>query len=180
MASTATMTGAQFDALPYEDGRRWELVEGELVAVSSPTLEHQLVVQRILFALMLYFAKNPGGLVAADVEFALSDANRVRPDVLVLLGERAATLNRSRVPIPGAPDIAVEVISPSERTSDSMRKVETYLRHGVQEIWQVFPTLRQVVVFTPRESRRLAPAETLATELLPDFALTVSSLFETP
>ncbi|MGA2183363.1 MAG: Uma2 family endonuclease [Bryobacteraceae bacterium] len=178
MASTVTMTGAEFDALPYEDGRRWELIEGELLAVSSPTPEHQLVVQKLLFVLMLYFGKRPGGIVLADVEFALSDANRVRPDVLVLLGERAATLNRSRVPIPGAPDIAVEVISPSERTSESMRKVETYLRHGAREVWQVFPTLRQVVVYTTRESRRLASPETLTTSLLPDFALAISSLFE--
>ena len=178
MASPATMTGAQFDALSYEDGRRWELIEGDLVTVSSPTLEHQLVVQRLLLALMLYFGKRPGGMVAADVEFALSDANRVRPDVLVLLGERAATLDRSQVPIPGAPDIAVEVISPSERTPESMRKVETYLRHGAGEVWQVFPTLRQVLVFTEREYRRLASSETLTTSLLPDFALAISSLFE--
>lgn len=113
--------------------------------------------------------------MAADVEFALSDANRVRPDLFVLLGERAATLNRSKVPIPGAPDIAVEVISPGERTSDMTRKLETYLRHGVREVWQVFPALRQVVVFTPEESQR---PQTLTTALLPDFTLAVSSLFE--
>jgi Uma2 family endonuclease len=175
MASTATMTGAQFDALPYDEGRRWELIEGDLVAVSSPTPEHQLVVQKLVLALMLYFGKRPGGIVLGDVECALSDANRVRPDVLVLLGERADTLNRSRVPIPGAPDIAVEVISPSERTTESMRKVETYLRHGVREVWQVFPALRQVVVHTPDGSHRL---ETLTTDLLPELALPVSSLFE--
>jgi Uma2 family endonuclease len=144
-------------------------------AVSSPTLEHQLVIQRLLFALMLYFGRRPGGIVLADVEFALSDANRVRPDVFVLLGERAATLDRSIVPIPGTPDIAVKVISPGERTSTSTRKVETYLRHGVREVWQLFPALRQVVVFTPVESRR---PETLTTSLLPDFTLAVSSLFE--
>jgi Uma2 family endonuclease len=174
----ATLTGAGFDALSYEEGRRWELIEGELVAVSSATLEHQLVAQRLLFALMPYFGKRPGGIVLADVEFALSDANRVRPDVFVLLDERAATLDRSKVPIPGAPDIAVEVISPSERTPESMRKVETYLRHGVREVWQVFPTLREVVVFTPREYRQLAAAESLTTGLLPDFSLAISSLFE--
>ena len=178
MASTATMTGAQFDALPYDEGRRWELIEGDLVAVSSPTPEHQLILQKLLFALMLYFQQHPGGIVLSDVEFALSGTNRVRPDVLVLLAERAKTLNRSKIPIPGAPDIAVEVISPSERTSDSMSKVETYLRHGVQEVWQVFPTLRQVVVLTSQATQRLAASETLTTSLLPEFAVAVSSLFE--
>jgi Uma2 family endonuclease len=54
MASIATMTGAQFDALAYEEGRRWELIEGELVEVSSPTPEHQILVQKLLLALILY------------------------------------------------------------------------------------------------------------------------------
>jgi Uma2 family endonuclease len=178
MASTATMTGAQFDALPYEEGRRWELIEGELVEVGSPTLDHQFIVQRLQFALMRFFAQRPCGFVASDVEFALSETTRVRPDVLVVLGERAAKLDRSRVPVLGSPDIGVEVISPSERTSESMRKVETYLRHGVREVWQVFPNLRQVVVYTPRESRRLGAGETFSTVLLPEFAIPVSSLFE--
>jgi Uma2 family endonuclease len=172
------MSGVQFDALPYEEGRRWELVEGELVEVGSPTPTHQLVVQRLLVSLVLYFRQHGGGCVLSDVEFALSDANRVRPDVLVLLGERAARLDRSRVPVPGSPDIAVEVISPSERTSESMRKVETYSRHGVREVWQVFPSLRQVVVYATRESRRLGASETLSTALLPEFVIPVSSLFE--
>lgn len=178
MASTATMTGAEFDALPWEEGRRWELIEGELVEVGSPTPEHQLVVQRLLFALMLYFRKHPNGMVLADVEFALSSTNRLRPDVLIVLGERATTIDRSKVPIPGTPDIAVEVISPSERTPDSMSKVEAYLRHGTREVWQVFPKLRQVVIFSGRGLRRLDSTETLTTALLPDFALAVSSLFE--
>jgi len=177
MASTATMTGAQFDALPYEEGRRWELIEGELVEVGSPTLDHQFIVQRLQLALMRYFASAGGGFAASDVEFALSGESRVRPDVLVVLGDRAAQVDRSRVPIPGCPDIAVEVISPSERTSESMRKVETYLRYGVREVWQVFPNLQRVVVHTARESRRLGATETLSTRLLPEFTLEVSALF---
>jgi Uma2 family endonuclease len=178
MASTATMTGAEFDALPWEEGRRWELIEGELVEVGSPTPEHQLVVQRILVALVLHFREHQSGFAVANVEFALSNTNRVRPDVLIVLGNRATTIDRSKVPVPGAPDIAVEVISPSERTPDSMSKVEAYLRYGTREVWQVFPKLRQVVVFTGRELRRLDSTAMLTTSLLPDFALAVSSLFE--
>jgi hypothetical protein len=59
-----------------------------------------------------------------------------------------------------------------------MSKVEAYLRHGTREVWQVFPKLRQVVIFTGRDLRRLDSTETLTTSLLPDFALAVSSLFE--
>src|SRR5271169_5457078 len=108
MAAIASMTGAQLDALPFEDGRRHELVEEELIAVSSPTPEHQIILQRILFALMLHLQSNPEqGLALTDVEFALNESSRVRPDVLVLSSSRAKTLDPNQVPVPGAPDLAV-------------------------------------------------------------------------
>ena len=48
MATTALMSGLQFDALPYEEGRRWELLEGDLIEVPSATLRYQLIVLRLL------------------------------------------------------------------------------------------------------------------------------------
>jgi len=51
MPTIATMSGAQFDALPYQEGRRWELLEGELIEVPSPTAEHQIIVSNILLAI---------------------------------------------------------------------------------------------------------------------------------
>lgn len=178
MASIATMTGPQFDALPYEQGRRWELIEGELVEVSSPTPEHQILVQRLLLALLIYLQTQGRGLVLADVEFALAGDIRVRPDVLVLLGEKAERLDKSKVPVERCPDLAIEVISPSERTSDSMRKVEVYLGHGVGEVWQVYPKTRQVVVHTAGQGvRKLAEGTILGTGLLPGFELPIAKLF---
>ena len=178
MASIATMTGAQFDALPYQEGRRWELVEGDLVEVSSPTPEHQILVQRLLLALALYFQSQAQGLVLADVEFALAHDIRVRPDVLVLLGEKAERLDKSRAPVEGCPDIAVEVISPSERASDSMRKVDVYLAHGVREVWQIYPKTQQILIYTAsQEVRKLPETAGLSTPLLPGFELAISKLF---
>ena len=127
-------TGAQFDAFAYEEGRLWELAGGELIAVSSPTPEHQSILQRILFALMVHLNANPSqGLVFTDVEFALTADDRLRPDVLVLLYPRAADLEMNRVPVPGAPDLAIEIISPSERNADTQKKLRTYLAHGTRE-----------------------------------------------
>ena len=56
MATTSTMAGAQFDALPYEEGRKWELLDGDLIDVPSPTLEHQSIVGTIYASLRAYFA----------------------------------------------------------------------------------------------------------------------------
>jgi Uma2 family endonuclease len=179
MEAVATLTGPEFDALPYEEGRRWELLDGELIAVSSPTPEHQIILQRILLAMLLYFRDRARlGIALTDVEMALAPNCRVRPDVFVLLGERAATLDISRVPISGAPDIAVEIISPSERSAETQEKLETYLRYGTGEVWQVYPKSRSIVVHRPGVGAiLLSPEQRLTTPLLPDFALELSTLY---
>lgn len=168
-AAVATnLTGSQFDALPYEEGQRWELLDGDLVPVSSPTPAHQEIVFRILSAMKRYLAAK-NGIASNDVEFGLAGDTRLRPDVWLLLETKAALLDRSRVPIPGSPDLAVEVISPGERTSESIRKVDLYFKHGTREVWQVYPETRQVVVYTDAgEIRRVQAEDILTTALLPD------------
>jgi Uma2 family endonuclease len=123
MATAATMTGIEFDALPYQEGRRWELIRGELIAVSSPTPRHQEIVFRILETLRQYLGANQG-LAYSDVEFALTENDRLRPDICVLLGEKAVGLDLDRAPVAGAPDIAVEVISPTERRMKATTRSE--------------------------------------------------------
>ncbi|MGA8027584.1 MAG: Uma2 family endonuclease [Bryobacteraceae bacterium] len=178
MATTTAITGAQFDALPYDEGRRWELIQGELIEVSSPTPEHQILVQRILLALFLYVQAGATGLVLTDVEFALGEDIRVRPDVCAPLGDKAKRLDKSRVPVQSCPDIAIEVLSPSERTSDSMCKVDVYLDHGVREVWQVYPRTRQMMLYTAGQNvRKFLEGATVTTDLLPGFELPLSQLF---
>jgi Uma2 family endonuclease len=82
-----------------------------------------------------------------------------------------------RVPIPGAPDIAVEVISPSERSVDSQAKVQAYLRYGAQEVWQVFPRSRTVVVHRGATSTTLSESDAITSPLLPGFSLAVTGVF---
>jgi len=179
MATTAAMTGAQFDALPYEEGRQWELLNGELIPVPSATPRHQQTVSRILFALGLYLeASKTGALALPDVEFALTDSDRVRHDVCVLLKEKADRLNWDKIPIPGAPDIAVEVISPSESASESHDKVRAYLRNGTTEVWQVYPKSRTVQIHRREVSHSLEADQHITSDLLPGFDLALSSLFE--
>lgn len=156
MAATTSITGAQFDAMPYEEGRRWELVDGELISVPSPTWEHQEFVLRIQLALRRYLETSQiNGLAGQDVEFAMTDNDRVRPDVCVLLGDNARRLDPTKTPIPGAPDIAIEVISPSERAFESEAKVRAYLRGGTAEVWQVYPQSRTVQIHRGEISRSL-------------------------
>jgi len=181
MATSAILTGPEFDALPYEQARRWELLAGELIPVSSPTPEHQLILQRILLALLLYLDRKPGsGMAFTDLEFALTENCRVRPDVLFLVQDRAARLDMSRIPVPGCPDLAVEIISPSERSSDTQEKLQTYLANGTEEVWQVYPKSKCVVVHRGGASAILSAGEHISTSMLPDFSLGLDALFAVP
>jgi Uma2 family endonuclease len=178
MATTATMTGAQFDALPYEEGRHWELIQGELVPVSSPTPRHQDIASETHFAFKHYFrTSGVNGLACQDVEFALTDEDRIRPDVCVLLGERASSLDRDRIPIPGAPDLAIEIISPSERAADSYHKVRRYLQCSTSEVWQMYPKSRTVQIYRGDTGRVVGQDGFLTTDLLPGLRIPVASLF---
>ena len=177
MATIATMSGAQFDALPYEEGRRWELFDGELIEVPSPTPKHQRIVSRINTSLDNYFDERKSGVTLPDVEFALGQDWRLRPDIAILRLERWERIDENRVPVQGVPNIAVEVISPSERTSESARKVWTYLRSGVEEVWQVFPETREVAVYSAHAPVRIFTSEErLATPVLPGWSFSIQEI----
>jgi len=107
----------------------------------------------------------------------LDEGSRVRPYVLALSNSRAKTLDRNQVPVPGAPDLAVEIISPSERSADTQAKLQTYLRAGSKEVWQVYQKSRSVVVHRAGNSTILSGDQTLGTPLLEGFTLKVQSLF---
>lgn len=176
MATVAGMTGAQFDALPYESARKWELLNGELIPVSCPTPRHQDIVLAIQIGLRSFFAKSKLQAISyQDVEFAMSADDRVRPDLAVLLGYKAG-LDRDRIPIRGVPDLAIEVISPSERTAESNAKMRDYLAHGAAEVWQVYPKTQTVEIHRP-ESDRTVSGGAIVTDLLPGFTLPLDDVF---
>src|SRR5690242_5965412 len=114
MATTTTMSGAEFDRLPLEEGRYLELLDGGLIQLGRPTPRHQRIVKVFIRSFDAYFLREPGGEAFPDCEFALTEDTRLCPDVAILLKERWEALDQDRSPIPLPPDIAVEIISPSE------------------------------------------------------------------
>jgi Uma2 family endonuclease len=115
--------------------------------------------------------------------FAFDDHYRVRPDVLFLVHARAVSLNMTRVPVPGAPDLAAGIISPSERSADTQEKLQGYLRYGTQEVWLVYPKSKSVVIHRQDKERVATSAildtgERIETSLLPGFSLDVKTLFQ--
>ena len=170
------MTVEQFARLETAETEDYELVDGELIPLSSGTPKHNKVRDLLGHLLWNYFKTNPIGEAIAEIDCQLSSDTVRRPDLSMFLNDRLQQIDLDRIPAPVAPDIAVEVLSPSERAMDVRRKVRDYLRAGTQEVWLVDHANGEVLVHTNAGIGVLQGADPLASPLLPGFAVTVRDL----
>jgi Uma2 family endonuclease len=148
--SQRPLTIRDFESFP-NDGNRYEILGGLLSVSPAPTLEHQRIVLRIAFALQRYFEEVPSGEVfVAPIDVELSMYDIVEPDVVVVLDANASVKQTKR--IVGAPDVVVEVISPSSELRDRARKAALYAMNGVREYWLVDPGTKTFDVLALRDS----------------------------
>ncbi len=149
--ATVTKRWTYGDYLKLDDDKRYEIIEGELLEMPAPSTTHQRLVGR-LFRLMSEFVeeKGLGEVFVSPVDVILSETNVVQPDVVFVSKERSEIVKEKGVF--GAPDLVVEVISPSTLKRDTEDKKRIYAEHGVKELWLVFPGERAVEVFTLRGS----------------------------
>jgi Uma2 family endonuclease len=147
--------------------------------MTRPAFYHNQIVQTLLFELMLYFRSNRIGLaLQAENLYALSPTTRRSPDVAVILGDRRAELQDAKV-IPIIPDIAAEVLSPSETPRAVHRKLGQYFRAGVKEVWVIDPESRTLEIWTglTLNEPALEGDNVLTSPLLPGFELSLKDLF---
>ena len=126
---------------------RVELIDGVIYHMGAPTTNHQKFVTEILYILMDYVKKNKGRCkvfcAPVDVQLDCDDKTMVQPDVLVVCDENK--INKEG--IFGAPDLVVEVLSPSTRKKDMSVKLAKYMGAGVREYWLVDPDAKRVIVY---------------------------------
>lgn len=134
MATQTLITEAQFDALPEEVRDQHELLDGELIELASPVPVHHRLVAKLITSFEVYLEASQLGCVMADAEFSLIRDSRLRPDVAVLLGAKWQSLDQWRTPITVIPDIAIEIVSPSESAYHVQGKNQVYRESGVSEI----------------------------------------------
>lgn len=188
---TRPITVEEFEALPYAEIERKELVRGQLVPKDpvdergfpmSPGAEHGDIQGLIYLALKAWTQKHKSGYVGVEAGYVLDHPlGIVRfPDVSYL---SAASRQGGRYPegnwrVP--PTLAVEVISPSERADDIRSKIHDYLEAGVPMVWTVWPRWREIEVHLADGSRQtFAEDDTLEfPKILPDFSCKVSDFFE--
>lgn len=186
MASQAAtrMTYEEFVKLP-DDGRQYELIDGELIVNPSPVPRHQMIAGNIYFAIRLFLQKHGGALVySAPIDVRLGD-DIVQPDVVVIAGNRVQIVGDRNVV--AAPDLIVEVLSEGTRRKDEIVKRKLYERAQVGEYWIVDPELELVKMHRLVDGalQRVAEIGTesggvLTTSILPDFTLDIREVFAMP
>lgn len=179
MATTKLMTAAELYELP--DTERFELIRGELVEMAPPGFDHGDIASELISRLRMYAREHDLGRVSTESGFLLEhDPDLVlAPDVAFVRADRLPPRDERRGYLPLAPDLVVEVISPSDRAGQVLAKVNLYLTSGVPLLWLVDPEAQTVTVFTPDSPARVlsAPDTLTGGEVLPGFELPIHELF---
>ena len=175
------LTYGDYCHLP-EDGKRYEIIDGELFVTPSPFRPHQRAVTRLTSYLSIFVQeKELGEVFVAPFDVVFSRFDVVEPDLLYISKERASVLTEKNVQ--GAPDLVVEVLSSSTADRDRTIKLKLYARYGVKEYWVIDPNRPAARVYRRKKKRlelvdRLGPSDYLASPLFPGFSLPLKSLVE--
>ena len=162
------------------DDKRYELLNGELMMVPAPNRKHQEILGRLYVELDRFVQQHELGKVyLAPFDVVLSDNDVVQPDVLFI--SRAHEHRITDKNVQGAPDLAIEILSPSTANRDLEDKHELYGRHGVLEYWIIDPVAETVAVHRQQDGKleltgRFGRGEGLATAVLEGLALELDDI----
>ena len=175
---------ADWDAMPAEDGYRYEIIEGELFVSCSPGLTHQMVLVNLTFLIRSYLEKNPIGVVVFNPGLILSNFSGVIPDVVFFSHEQRDKIIKDDR-LHGPPALVIEILSPGSANirCDRVAKLQLYAKHGVPEYWIVDPwnmLLERYVDQGPSLIllETLRYEDSLSTASLPRFSCQMSDIFK--
>lgn len=174
------LTYRDYAALP-DDGRRYEIHEGELSVTAAPRTRHQEIIGNLFAALRAHvIARGLGKVFVSPIAVVLSDVSVVEPDIVYVATERLGIVSERG--IEGPPTLVVEVLSPTTAQIDRTTKMQLYARHGVSWYWLVDPDSRVVEVYALVAggyalSTRVSGAEPLSAEPLADLTIPPASLW---
>jgi Uma2 family endonuclease len=131
--SHVALTYRDYAALP-DDGRRYQILDGELFVTPAPGTRHQIILMRLVAQLHAHVMANRLGLVLpAPVDVILADTSIVQPDIVFVATDRQHLVSARG--IEGAPTLGVEILSPTTTAVDRGRKRELYARYGMPFYW---------------------------------------------
>lgn len=178
------LTVREFHAMdfPENDLFIYELIDGILMKKQAPSPAHQQVSSNLHFAIKSFLAQNLIGVVFySPIDVYFDDYNNSQPDLLVISNERDFIIDKKNG-IMGAPDLIVEIISPSSVKIDRISKKELYEKFGVKEYWIVDPLNMSVEVYILTNNQYILPqitqsGEILTSSILKGLELNIDTLF---
>ena len=146
------ITASEFYELDaYKNDELIQLIDGEVVISVPPIPKHQFVVSEVLYLLMTYAKEHGGKAVASPIEVYLDEENIFEPDVLYIKPDSACKVEEKR--LVGAPNLVVEVLSPSTAKFDRHKKYQAYEKHGVEEYWIIDPVHETLEIWTGQNAK---------------------------
>ena len=168
--------------IPEEDENRYELIDGELYMAPAPTWEHQESIGN-LYSVLRDFVRTSGlgRVVVSPIDVYLSDEDVFQPDIVFVSVERLDIIHSSGVH--GAPDLVIEMLSPSTEQRDLTVKRDRYAMFDVKEYWLADPIARTIVVLRLADGAFeqvgvFAEGMTVETPLMPGLRVDVSVVFD--
>ena len=179
MVTTSKLTYQDYASM--EGDERYELLDGELILVASPNMDHQTVSLRMVVRMNAFVEENDLGRVFhAPFDVLFTDTDVAQPDLLFVSKERESILTPAN--IQGAPDLIVEILSPSSSRRDWHNKRELYARHDVTEYWIIDPANRIVSVMSLRDGvleidQTCTVGDAAASAVLDGFSVSLEEIF---
>jgi len=173
--AAVSITIEEFLTNDYES---YEYVKGELVPMSFPTMEHGKISSSIVILLGSHVRQHQlGEIYTAETTFQIGESGR-KPDVAFVSNARIPENERQASPLP--PDLAIEVVSPTDMVYNVLEKVAEYLDAGTQMIWVIEPIFKTVTVYcSPDDIKLFTRNDTLTGEdVVEGFQCAVAEIFE--
>ncbi len=168
------------DYCKWDDGERWELIDGVAYAMSSPSQAHQSILGEIYRQIANFLVGHPCKVFLSPFDVRLSadgaDDTVVQPDILVVCDKSKLDGKSCK----GAPDLVVEIVSPSSSRHDKLLKFNKYLESGVKEYWLVDPRDKTVMVFPFQENTIAVPygeTDKIPVGVLPECVIDLAPVF---
>jgi Uma2 family endonuclease len=177
------LTYEDFRQLP-DDGKRYELIQGRVHLSPAPSVRHQFVSQNLATSLGPFVVKNHlGELLAAPVDVRLSEDTGLQPDLVFVAAQRLEIVQENF--IAGAPDLVVEILSPSTVAHDRATKLNLYAEAGIPVVWLMDSLAKTVEVLRLHGDKYvvesiLAGRQTFSFSLFPGWEITLDQLFRFP
>jgi Uma2 family endonuclease len=178
MATRTLLTLEQFDKLPIREGILYELNEGEVVTMTEPMPRHNWVRDNIARFAGNFVEERKLGRVFVETGYQLTPETVRIPDVSFIAAGRLREIDLDRR-IQGAPELAIEVVSPTDLAEELTQKVKQYLAAGAKAVWVFYPKTREVQIYRADGGSLVRREhETLEdSDLLPGFSLDLSTVF---